>query len=43
MGCQLREYIGRAYIDRIVNYIRGTSPKIVTSKEYMRLYNFIVE
>lgn len=35
--------MGQTYVDKVANYIRGTSDSIVTSREFMQLYNFIIE
>jgi len=42
-GIQLKNYIQSTYVDKIIAYIQGRSPTIATSKEYIRLYNFIIE
>ena len=42
-GEQLAEYIGEQYIDKVIDYIKGVRASIVTSKEYMQIYNYVIE
>ena len=42
-GQNLQLYIGRSYINKVISFIRGERPDVVSSKVYISIYNYVIE